>query len=150
MYTTFLFIHSWLRWIILALFLFTIIKSFMGMSGNKEYGKGDNALAASMVGTLHLQALIGLLLYFVLSPITINAFGGDVSPMKDAGIRYWAVEHIFMMIVAVVVAQIGRSKAKKKTESAAKFKTQAIYFTIALVLILSRIPWGEAERLFRF
>ena len=122
----------------------------MGMSGNKEYGKSDNALAASMVGTLHLQALIGLVLYFVFSPITTNAFGGDVSPMKDAGIRYWAVEHIFMMIVAVVVAQIGRSKAKKKTDSADKFKTQAIFFTIALLLILSRIPWGEAERLFRF
>lgn len=150
MHTTFLFIHSWLRWIILALFLVTIIKSFIGMSSGKEYGKGDNALAASMVGTLHLQALIGLLLYFIFSPITTNAFGGDVSPMKDAGIRYWAVEHIFMMIVAVVVAQVGRSKAKKKTDSSAKFKTQAIFFTIALVLILSRIPWGEAERLFRF
>ena len=122
MYTTFLFIHSWLRWILLALFIITIAKSFMGMSGDREYGKGDNALAASMVGTLHLQALLGLLLYFVLSPITTNAFGGDVSPMKDAGLRYWAVEHIMIMLAAVIVAQIGRSKAKKKHEKLGKAK----------------------------
>ena len=69
--------------------------------------------------------------------------------MKDAGIRYWAVEHIFMMVVGVIIAQIGRSKAKKKTTSIDKFKTQAIFFTIAFVLILSRIPWTEATRLFR-
>ncbi|MEQ6119272.1 hypothetical protein [Reichenbachiella sp. MALMAid0571] len=149
MYPTIIFIHSWLRWIILALFLIAIVKSFIGYTNQKEYGKGDNALAASLVGTLHLQALIGLLLYFVFSPITTNAFGGDVSPMKDAGIRYWAVEHVFMMVVAIVVAQTGRSKAKKKSNSTDKFKTQAIFFTIAFILILSRIPWSEAGRLFR-
>ena len=133
----------------MALFLITIIKSFIGYTSQKEYQKGDNTLAASLVGSLHLQALIGLLLYFVFSPITTNAFGGEVSPMKDAGIRYWAVEHIFMMVVGVIIAQIGRSKAKKKTTSIDKFKTQAIFFTIAFVLILSRIPWTEATRLFR-
>ena len=150
MYSTVIFIHSWLRWVILILFVVSIVKSLSGLVGQKEYGKSDNALAASLVGTLHLQALLGLILYFVLSPITTSAFGGEVSPMKDAGIRYWAVEHIFMMIVAVVVAQVGRSKAKKSEDAMAKFKTQAIFFSIALVLILSRVPWTEAGRLFRF
>lgn len=149
MYPTFIFIHSWLRWIILALFFVTIIKSFIGYTSQKEYQKSDNVLAASLVGTLHLQALLGLLLYFIFSPITTNAFGGDVSPMKDAGIRYWAVEHVFMMVIGIIIAQIGRSKAKKKTNSIDKFKTQAIFFTIAFVLILSRIPWTEVARLFR-
>jgi hypothetical protein len=150
MYPTFIFIHSWLRWIILALFIISIVKSFAGFIGQKEYQKGDNALAASLVGCLHLQVVLGLLLYFAFSPITAAVFSGDVSPMKDAAIRYWAVEHIFAMIVAVVVAQIGRTKAKKLSESVAKFKTQAIFFTIAFVIILSRIPFNEAGRLFRF
>ncbi|MFY0652908.1 MAG: hypothetical protein JXQ96_12775 [Cyclobacteriaceae bacterium] len=150
MYPAILFIHSWLRWIVLILFLISIYKSFAGFSGNKEYAKGDNALAASLLGCLHLQLLFGLLLYFVFSPITTTAFSGDVSPMKDASIRYWAVEHIAMMIIAVVVAQIGRSKTKKLEESKSKFKTQLIFFSIALVLILSRVPWTEAGRLFRF
>lgn len=150
MYPTFIFIHSWLRWIVLALFLVTLIKSYLGYFGQKEYQKGDNALAASLVGSLHLQALLGLLLYFVFSPITTNAFGGEVSPMKDPTIRYWSVEHVFVMVVAIAIAQIGRAKAKKKIESVAKFKTQAIFFTIAFLLILSRIPFSEAGRLFRF
>ncbi len=145
-----LIIHSWLRWFILILAIVILVKSVMGMIGKKEYLKGDNAMASAFVGLLDLQLLLGLALYFWASPITSNAWGGDISPMKDAGIRYWAVEHLSMMIIAIVLAHVGKVKAKKLTDSAAKFKTQLIFFGIALLLILSRIPWGESERLFRF
>lgn len=119
------------------------------MSGNKDYLKGDNIMASSFVGLLDLQFLFGIALYFWLSPITSGAWSGDISPMKDAGIRYWAVEHLAMMLIAIVLAHIGKAKAKRFTEPAKKFKTQAIFFGIALLLILSRIPWGESIRLFR-
>ena len=150
MFSTFLFVHSWLRWIILILALVVIIKSIMGMSGNKDYLKSDNAMASAFVGMLDLQFLIGIVLYFWLSPITSNAWSGDVSPMKDAGIRYWAVEHLAMMLIAIILAHVGKAKAKRLSDSAKKFKIQAIFFGIALLLILSRIPWGESARLFRF
>lgn len=142
-------IHSWLRWFILILALVILIKSVMGMTGNKEYGKGDNAMASAFVGLLDLQLLAGLVLYFWTSDITTNAWGGDVSPMKNAIVRYWAVEHISIMIIAIALAHIGKVKAKKLTDSTKKFKTQLIFFGISLLLILSRIPWGESERLFR-
>jgi len=149
MFSTFLFLHSWLRWIILVLALVIIVKSIMGMSGNKDYLKGDNIMASSFVGLLDLQFLFGIVMYFWLSPITSGAWSGDISPMKDAGIRYWAVEHLAMMLIAIVLAHIGKAKAKRLSESSKKFKIQAIFFGIALLLILSRIPWGESIRLFR-
>ena len=145
-----LIIHSWLRWFILILAIVILVKSVMGMSGGKDYMKGDNDMASAFVGLLDLQLLIGLALYFWTSTITTSAWGGDVSPMKDAGIRYWAVEHISIMIIAIALAHIGKVKVKKISDSAKKFKTQLVFFGIALLLILSRIPWGESERLFRF
>ena len=149
MYETFLFIHSWLRWIVLALAVLVIVKSFLGWQLKTTYGRSDNALSASFVGSLHLQLLIGLVLYFFLSPITTSAFQDFGGAMKAASIRYWAVEHIFVMILAVIIAQIGRTRSKKASTNKKKFKTVTIFYLMALLLMLSRIPFNEAGRLFR-
>jgi hypothetical protein len=150
MYEILLFAHSWFRWITLILFAVILFNSLQGMSGGKEYLKKDKTLTTSLVGTLHLQLLIGLLLYFVYSPITTTAMENMKMAMKVGAVRYWAVEHISIMIVAVIVAQIGSIRVKKTSVDKKKFKLQAIFFSIALILILSRIPWSESARLFRF
>lgn len=148
-YEIFLFLHSWIRWIILILALVVIAKAYSGWFGNKPFTKGDNGLSAALIGTLHLNLLIGLILYFFLSPITETAFNDFGAAMKIPELRFWAVEHISVNIIAVVVAQVGRTKSKKATDNIRKHKLTAIFYTIALLLLLSRIPWGEAERLFR-
>lgn len=150
MYPTFLFIHSWLRWAIVILAIIVIVKSIIGISSGKQYEKADNGLAAAFVGTMHLQLLMGLILYFWLSPITSNAFSGYGSPMKDPVLRYWAVEHIFVMVVAVILAQVGRTISKKSGDAIVKFRFQLIFFGISFLLMLTRIPWAESARLFRF
>lgn len=63
--------------------------------------------------------------------------------MKTASVRLFLVEHPFVNILAVLLITIGYSKHKKKTASASKFKTIAIFYVIALVLFLSRIPWDK-------
>lgn len=152
MYNTLLFIHSWLRWVILVMAVVVLFKSLMGWLNKSNYTKGDNALSASFVGFMHLQLLLGLLLYFVYSPFGLKAIqnSGMGAAMKNAMVRYWAVEHIMVMIIAVIIAQIGRSKAKKMTDAVRKHKTSFIFFAIAIALILSRIPFGTMGRaLFR-
>lgn len=134
--------HSGIRWIILALALIVIIKSFIGWFGNKQYAKLDNILSASFVGFVNLQALLGLLLYFFLSPITKAALGDFGMAMKNPALRYFAVEHIAVMIIGLALLSIGRAKSKKKTIDVDKFKTQAIFYTIGIVIMLSRIPWS--------
>ena len=149
MYPTFLFVHSWLRWIVLALAVFVIVRSLTGWLTNRPYLKTDNAIAASFIGTMHLQLIIGLILYIFLSPMTKSAFLDFGAAMKNADLRYWAVEHIFVMIVAVVVAQIGRIRSKKASGNKKKHLLSFIFYFIALILMLSRIPFDEAARLFR-
>lgn len=143
MYEVFLSIHSWLRWIILLASIVVIVKSLAGLFGGGEYKKLDNILAASFVGFMHLQLLIGLVLYVFLSPVTTSAFQNMSEAMSDPAIRYWAVEHITVMILAVVAAQAGRSISKKSDDSVVKFRFQAIFFGISLFLMLTRIPWDR-------
>jgi uncharacterized membrane protein YoaT (DUF817 family) len=57
--------------------------------------------------------------------------------------RLLALEHPTINILALVLITIGWSKHKKKMEATDKFKTIAVFYGLGLVLILSRIPWGQ-------
>lgn len=128
MYGILLHAHSGIRYLILLVSIVVIIKSLIGWLGNTSYSKLDKALAPSFVGLMHLQLLLGLILYFI-SPLVTYNMGDKIS-------RYWSVEHIAMMILAVAAAQIGRSISKKANDDQVKFRFQTIFFGIALLLIL--------------
>ena len=63
--------------------------------------------------------------------------------MQESTIRYFIIEHPLMMILAIVLITMGFSKHKRKTSDTEKFKTIAIYYGIALLFVLSRIPWNQ-------
>jgi predicted Na+-dependent transporter len=85
-------------------------------------------------------------LYFV-SPIISEALNsGEV--MKNPAYRFMAVEHISTMLLAIILIQVGRSLSKKATDAVVKHKRALIFFSIGMLLILSRIPWNAP--LFRF
>ena len=149
MYTFLIFLHSWLRWILLILGLIVIIRSYIGWFGDKSYLKSDNTMSVILVSIFHIQLVLGLLLYFIYSPIVRSAFQDFGMAMKDSQLRYWAVEHIFIMIFSIIIAQVGRVKIKKADSAINKHKNAAIYFTLAFILILSRIPWDQSVRMFR-
>ena len=114
--------HNGLRWIMLALLLFVIARSWSAYAGKKSFGKLDNATGGALVGISHLQLLLGFILYFGLSPITEAAFADFGAAMKDKNLRFYAVEHILTMIIAVGLIQAGRILSKKATDEAQKFK----------------------------
>ena len=63
--------------------------------------------------------------------------------MENSTFRLYAVEHPTIMIITIVLITMGYSKHKKKLVSKPKFKMLAIFYTIGLLLMLSRIPWGQ-------
>lgn len=141
-YTITLHSHSGLRWIALLLAVAVVVKSLIGLFGGGKYQKLDNILAASYVGTMHLQLLLGLVLYFFLSPIAIEArSAGFGVMMSDSELRFWGMEHFLVMVLAVAAAQIGRSISKKAEDASVKFRFQSIYMGISLLLMLLGIPW---------
>lgn len=149
MYQVILYTHSWLRWVLLLLAIYVIAKSIIGWSGNKNFTTRDDLLSILLISLFHTQLVLGLLLYFFYSPITLPAFSDFGAAMKNSYVRYWAVEHIFIMILSVVIAQVGRIMIKRSHSDRGKFRNSVIYFLLALILILSRIPWTDSARFFR-
>ena len=142
MYTTVQFIHSYWAYLVLIMLIITSGKALIGFFSKKEYGATDFRLALFTLIVSHIQLLIGIVLYF-LAPY-FQAFGevGMGGVMKDATLRLYLVEHPLIMIIAIALITIGYSKHKKKLTSKPKFKLLSIFYTLALVLVLSRIPWS--------
>jgi hypothetical protein len=143
MYTGFLHLHDTLRWLVLLSLLTTVVKYLAGWLGNQPWKKTDNLLSIILTSLMDLQLLTGLVLYFFLSPVTKLAMSDFGGAMKNADLRFYAVEHFAMMLIAVVLVHIGRAKSKKAKTDSAKFKTATIFFLIALVVILAAIPWNR-------
>ena len=143
MYTTLQFLHSYWAYLVLIIVSIATINALIGFFTKKEYGPKDFRLALMALIVTHLQLLLGLIVYFV-SPLGIKSItnNGMGTVMKDSVLRLNAVEHPTVMILAVVFITIGYSKHKNKLVSTPKFKTLAIFYTITLVLMLSRIPWS--------
>lgn len=134
MYTGLLHTHSSVRYLVLLLLIAVIVKSLLGFTGKKPFVKADNMLSLFLLIFTHIQFLAGLLLYFV-SPFV--KFGPDT--MSDKFTRYWTVEHIFGMLIAVVLITVARSTSKRMTDDTAKHKRLFILNTVALVIIVAVI-----------
>jgi Na+-driven multidrug efflux pump len=141
MYSFVLTLHNILRWLVLILGIIAIVRAYFGWFGDREWSDLDDNLGRGFTISLDLQFLLGLLLYIFLSPITTNAFANMSAAMSDSGTRYFLVEHSLMMLAAIILAHIGRSRGRKQENDTKKFRTTAIFFTIALLIILVAIPW---------
>ncbi len=146
-YDIVLFLHSWVRWVALLVGIAAAVKAILGVINRGKWSDLDNRLGVIFTSGLDTQLLLGLILY-VISPITTNAFSDMGAAMANGDVRFFVVEHLLLMVVGVVLAHIGRSRSKKGVESSAKFRAAAIFFTLAVVLILAAIPWSRP--LFRF
>lgn len=142
MYSVIKSLHSYWAFLVLIILIIAAANALIKTFGKKEYTAKDFRISLFTLIVSHIQLLIGLILYFV-SP-RLAAFGelGMGGVMKDAVNRLYLVEHPFINIIAVALITIGYSKHKKKLTSGAKLKLIAIFYTIALLLFLSRIPWS--------
>ncbi len=135
-------IHSYWAYIALFLLIFAVFNAILAFKNKKTFTDKDLRVGLFTLIVYHIQLLIGLGWYFM-SPWykAFKANGGEV--MKDSESRLLALEHPLMMLIAVVLITIGWSRHKKKTEDSAKFKTFIIFYGLALVLILIKIPWSN-------
>lgn len=142
MYETVQFIHSYWAYLVLIVLIIASVNAMVGYISNKEYGATNFRIALFTLIVSHLQLLIGLVLYFTTPYFKMWSEVGMGGVMKDSVLRLYNVEHPLVMILAIVLITMGYSKHKKKLTSKPKFKILAIFYTLALILVLSRIPWS--------
>jgi uncharacterized protein involved in cysteine biosynthesis len=132
MYTTILVLHSWLRWLALG----------AGLAATISAGRNQSDRPGTiLLSTLDLQVLLGLALYFFVSPnmAEIRAHFGE--SMKDPVARFWAVEHITTMFGAAIAAHVGRVLSRRTADPNARRMKLLICYGIATVLMFLAVPW---------
>ena len=141
MYSTMLIAHSWLRWVVLAAALLALVRSLAAWNGQRPWTRLDDRAGLVFATSLDLQLLIGLLLYFVLSPFMSVVREHIGVAMRDDAMRYWLVEHPFGMLVAVALAHVGRVRIRKATDPRRKHRLAVVFFGLALLAIAASHPW---------
>lgn len=142
MYSTVFYLHSWWAYLAVLVLLVTTVNSLIGFFSKKDYGAIDFRLSLFSLIVFHIQLLLGIVLFFVAPYFTVLTQNGMGEVMGDSTLRLYIVEHPLMMIIAVILITVGYSKHKKKLTSRPKFKLLSIFYTIALLFVLSRIPWN--------
>jgi len=136
----FLPIHSILRWAVLLFGVWALLNALTGSMRKRNYTSTDNKVSLFFMISCDIQLLVGLILYFnggwfeMLKSNTKVVMGNTIP-------RFFAVEHVVMMIIAWLIVHVGRSMVKRSDFDAVKHKRSLIYFGLALLVILAMIPW---------
>ncbi|GAA4443371.1 hypothetical protein GCM10023188_44010 [Pontibacter saemangeumensis] len=139
MYTGIQHLHSYMTYLVLLGVLVSFASALAGMFGNRVFTAGDRKRGLLGLIPAHLQGVIGVILYFV-SPLGASNFSGEA--MGDSTARLYLLEHPLTMVIALVLLTVGYSRAKRTAGTGKGFKSIAVFYGIALLLILLRIPWG--------
>jgi hypothetical protein len=152
MYSTALWLHSWLRWAVLLTGLVAWFRAVGGRTAKRPWTPQDELWGFLLAISVDLQLLVGLVLYLFLSPITKIGFRSFTTAMQINIVRFFTVEHLVGMVAAIALVHVARVKIRKAADDARKHRLAMILFGIALVLMVISIPWpglAVARPLFR-
>lgn len=141
LYVSVLAIHSILRWAVILLGLAALAQAGISLAGGKPFEKRHRFTNLGFIVALHLQVVLGLVLYLGLSPTMTVIFSDFGAAMKTGALRFWAVEHIAGMVLGAVVATVGNAIAKRASTDKRRHLGTLIGLGIGLLIILASIPW---------
>lgn len=137
MYDILLHTHSILRWIVLALLVLTVVVSLKNwLTKSQVWASPTTKIFTFNTIFLHVQLVLGFILFFI-SP-KMN-FDGDWKANKI--ISFFTMQHVPSMLLAIILVTVAGAFAKRRSNVIAKYKLIAIFNIIALILILTNIPW---------
>lgn len=135
-------VHSYWAYLAIIAIAVSTIYFLLSFRKKRSFSSKDKKLAMLTMTVIHVQFLLGLVLYFV-SPRVQLGLEDMAATMKDSELRFYVIEHISVMLLSVILVTIGYSKAKRAATDLKKFKLLYVFYGIGMFLLLSRIPWGE-------
>ncbi len=123
----FLVIHNVVRWVVLLLIVYSLFRMYSGWFGKKAWGEADRKAGLLFTIGIDVQMLLGIILIFLRGFSAIQ-------------MRFW-MEHIAMMVIAVILGHVGSAASKKADADVDKFRKAAVWFSVTLLVILVSIPW---------
>lgn len=149
MYNGLLHLHNLMRWVILVLLIVAVLRHLAGMNQKRPVNAGDKKIDLFLMISAHITLVIGLYQWIV-GPwglkLIQNTGMGEV--MKNSAYRFWAVEHLAGMLIAIILITIGRGAVKRAVDASAH-KKAFWCFLIALILVVASVPWPFRDAIAR-
>lgn len=143
MYPVVLGLHNVLRWVVLAAGIWAVLLAWQGWMGRRTWTAREAKAARAFVIALDVQLLVGVLLYAFFSPLTRQGMQDMGAAMRDPAVRYFMVEHVAMMLLAIVAAHVGVALVRRAATDSARFQRASIWLGVALAAILGFVPWAR-------
>ena len=140
-YAAVLSVHSWLRWAILVVAVLLIARTATGWLRARLWTRPDEGLQVGLTALLDAQMLVGFLLYFALSPLLRGFLEAPSAGMSNPAVRFFGVEHVAVMLAAVVVAHVGRVLSRGAATPALRHARACAAGVLVLLLVVAAIPW---------
>jgi uncharacterized membrane protein YozB (DUF420 family) len=142
MYAVFLALHNILRWVVVILALVALLRAYWGWWGKRDWQPTDRKFGSFFAIGMDLQLLVGLILYFFLSPLTRLVFQGQMSQvMANDQLRFFGMEHVLLMVLSIVFVHLGTILSRRADQPFAKHRQAALWFSLAILTLLLGIPW---------
>ncbi|MFO7624329.1 MAG: hypothetical protein R6V73_08250 [Anaerolineales bacterium] len=142
MYGVVLALHNILRWVVVILAVVALVRAYTGWLGKRDWQPADRKFGSFFAISMDIQLLVGLALYFFLSPITQLMFQGQMSlVMGNDQMRFFGVEHLFYMILGVVFVHLGTILSRRAEQPLIKHRRAALWFSLVAVTLVVGVPW---------
>jgi len=141
MYSSALWLHSWLRWAVLLTGLVAWLRAISGKTARRPWTPKDELWGLLLTISVDLQFLVGVVLYAFLSPIVRQGLRNFSVAMQINVVRFFTIEHAIGMIAGIALVHIGRVKIRKAADADRKHRLAMVFYGIALVLMIISIPW---------
>lgn len=142
MYAVVLALHNILRWVVVILAILALVRAFRGWLRKGEWTPTDRRSGSFFAISMDIQLLIGLILYFLLSPLTRPVLEGQMGlVMGNTELRFFGVEHIFYMILGVILVHAGTILSRRAADPVARHRRAAIWFSLVALVLVVGIPW---------
>jgi hypothetical protein len=124
-------LHAIWRWVLLVAAVVVVLKALIGWLGKRPFTRLDDQLGLIFTMVVDIQVLLGLIIW-LFGPIGLKTL---TQAMSNPGLRFLALEHPILMLIALAFAHIGRARSKQATDDAAKHRTSFIFYLLSFVFI---------------
>lgn len=141
LYAVVLFLHSWLRWAVVVLGVLALGKSLAGWLRGRDWARADRRLQVLAVSAFDLQMLLGMTLYFALSPLTPGSMDALRTSLSVPFLRFFSLEHPLLMLLALVAVHLASALSRRADAPRLKHRAWAVGLLVAALCLALAIPW---------
>jgi len=141
MYSSALWLHSWLRWAVLLAGVVVWFRAISGKTAKRPWTPQDELWGLLLTISVDLQFLVGVALYALFSPIVRQGLRNFSVAMQINVVRFFTIEHVIGMIAGIALVHIARVKIRKAADAERKHRIAMVWYGIALILMIVSIPW---------